>query len=800
MRTNISCCISSSRIALLFTLLFTLPYITSGQVPESTDDLIKKLDHTKYNDLIRRTATSELASRKEEAKKVVPALIDSVKKDPDNSVRSNAISSLGAMKKNAIPAIDILIHVLDNKNENVQVREAAAFALGEINEDTETVVASLSKALREEPSPQDDITKHVRSNAAGAMESMKSHAKEILPVLSEALQKDPDPEVRSKSADIIVQLCDTLNKLQDVKALPVLKSIQKDLQNNPTDENEYAVSKITSTINTLGWIGRATFFKYLESHPYLSLVIIAYFLLLIVIVLLLWIYPLWLLRVNETLAPITDISLPKPFDFIKLPVRHLLLLGFFHYHPRVLDSWVSKYINKARERFENMPIVSERKIYVPVTIGMGNKTLSSLTATEVRQVFERNISHLLIFGEGGAGKTSLACELGKLSMEQNISRRLCPSHFMLPLLIEQDLETQQANQENVLLYKTQSLLRVLIEEKDMPSPLLVSHLLKQRRVLLIIDSLSEMTSNSRISIIDGISNIPANAVIVTSRIKAHLGDLQPKAFSPLRITRDTLPTFMKLYLKHKEMLKLASGPKFEEVSRKLSLFGKDAEITALLAKLYVDQFIAAVEDTKEGRAIDQLPENIPDLMINSISILNRRPPLDAPETRIVIIAAKALAWACLKPTLQPGSVSYKKALAALRRKEVSDELRGLDVPSSYMNEARRRSIIDYLDQNLNLIKISDNGIDRIRFTLDPLSEYLAAIRLMGKYRDDRKAWCKLLYKVQRSDRAAIEGFLLALHNCYLIKSTEFHVPDFVGSELSDLLNVNRKAFHKAEQP
>ena len=44
---------------------------------------------------------------------------------------------------------------------------------------------------------------------------------------------------------------------------------------------------------------------------------------------------------------------------------------------------------------------------------------------------------LLIWGEGGAGKTTLACQLGLWSLAVDPSQRPC-DHLMLPVLIEHE--------------------------------------------------------------------------------------------------------------------------------------------------------------------------------------------------------------------------------------------------------------------------------------------------------------------------------------------------------------------------
>jgi hypothetical protein len=62
--------------------------------------------------------------------------------------------------------------------------------------------------------------------------------------------------------------------------------------------------------------------------------------------------------------------------------------------------------------------------------------LRSLAATSelLAKVFTRRRACLLIWGEGGSGKTSLACQLGRWALAEERSERLC-EHVMLPVLI-----------------------------------------------------------------------------------------------------------------------------------------------------------------------------------------------------------------------------------------------------------------------------------------------------------------------------------------------------------------------------
>ena len=90
---------------------------------------------------------------------------------------------------------------------------------------------------------------------------------------------------------------------------------------------------------------------------------------------------MWLLQINEALPESTDIKLPEWLGGINLPLRYALLVGFFRYHPRVLNAWVAKYIASARKVFSEKGTVEAREVYVPLPATLNKK--SSPTSRQV---------------------------------------------------------------------------------------------------------------------------------------------------------------------------------------------------------------------------------------------------------------------------------------------------------------------------------------------------------------------------------------------------------------------------------
>ena len=92
----------------------------------------------------------------------------------------------------------------------------------------------------------------------------------------------------------------------------------------------------------------------------------------------LWLRPLWLLRTNNFLRQYTTITLPSKLGRIEIPVRFLLLVGFFQ-HPRVIDAWLNRQIALFQPRCNNKIVAKQVKSLIDKRIRfctVKNKNLS----------------------------------------------------------------------------------------------------------------------------------------------------------------------------------------------------------------------------------------------------------------------------------------------------------------------------------------------------------------------------------------------------------------------------------------
>src|SRR6185369_14009781 len=97
-----------------------------------------------------------------------------------------------------------------------------------------------------------------------------------------------------------------------------------------------------------------------------------------------------------------------------------------------------------------------------------------------------------------------------------------------------------------------------------------------------------------------------------------------------------------------------------------------------------------------------------------------------------------------------------------------------------------------LEKRLALIRTVPPEESKAAFLLDPLSEYLAGLRVVELNRHDSSLWRDFLSGSDRKPGApeAIRGFLVAVRDCCLAKRRECEVPEFVAEELAKRIGLD----------
>ena len=309
--------------------------------------------------------------------------------------------------------------------------------------------------------------------------------------------------------------------------------------------------------------------------------------------------PLWLLGVDRWLDSRGGSDPTLEFLGLKLRLRDLLGHGVLRYHPRVLDAWVRGRLPAVRAKFERSETVKRHHGHYPLPVVLGTASVQCLAAKHLQSVFQGPGS-LVIHGEGGCGKTSLACQIARWAMSDKPDERLLRDHPMLPVLLEPGVDLAAgwlpAIRERL----------VVRGGEEIDDDLLTQLLLKQR-VLVVVDGFSEMAPSAQEAVTSG--RRPAiSALIVTSRHRED-ASLSATEILPQPIAEAQLEPFFRECLGPAD--RQLSLDELKSAVERLKLMAAGRAITPLLARLFAEQAIQHADADRRG----DLPKTVPGLML-----------------------------------------------------------------------------------------------------------------------------------------------------------------------------------------
>jgi len=658
----------------------------------------------------------------------------------DPHVRAWACLSLAQVGPPAADAVPALVSAL--VDDAGPVRNAAALALGQIGP---AAIPALVQAL-------DHLDPRVRSGAALSLGGTGTAGRRAMPSLHGALS-DEDPRVRLAAAEALARIATSLQLTQDTRVIALLETTLQAMDAVPKHQPSAAdvaawqasVAQVRAAHVALKTVERSRFLDHLlhsSWFPWLALLAAAIAALVTLWTILLWLRPLTLLRIGTALRSLPRLRLPLLLGNADISIRGLLLLGFFQHRTRVLDAWVARHATAFRESYRASRTVGERGICVALPVMLDGQSLPGLNPAHLRRTFQRRRGCLLIWGEGGAGKTTLACQIGRWALAADRAERLC-AHIMLPVVIEHDLDHSLADGRPAFTALTEAIrgyLQAHLPAEETLSEEFLDQLLRQRRILVIVDHLSETSPAARAAIRPGHADFPAHALIITSRTEEPLDGVPHSAVQPQRIDGQRLASFLESYLSQQGKRTLFDDPEYFEACRRLSVLVGRREITPLLGKLYADQLIAQKE-----MAAANPPATMPELMIRYVYELNRA--IEKGHRRSdtdVLRDAQRTAWECVRQRLRSEPVSRAVILEALGGHDAATRL-------------------TYLEDRLGLVRAS--GSERLTFALDPLAEYLAAWEIISTHPGDMAFWRPFAARARQGDPDTTRTFLQALTEC-----------------------------------
>ncbi|OYD93357.1 hypothetical protein CDG76_22110 [Nostoc sp. 'Peltigera membranacea cyanobiont' 210A] len=496
--------------------------------------------------LLRANAALALGSMGSEpivAKDAVQPLIIALK-DKNTLVRSSAANALGLMGSNAKDAISKLIEVeKEEKNQNVQFRTDVINALGKIASDpkvagSKRIVSVLISILKD----GNDET-YVRQSAAYALGKVGLESEETVRALIEVVEDSlEDRQVRKYAAYSLQEFFKnqayqdpTKNKDKSLsfggwKQLLIIRNGQnaaKVLEKSNEKEKLFLEEEkeVKWYLQILNRQLQFLIFDWIQKNP-LILVLMLYFLVLPSV----WIFifllnPLGVFYIKQAFNRFKGIDLPYPlsggFKGTIDILTFISFLDFFCYRPRVFDKWISNQYKLFNKNF--LALVKKYDDYEPIAVELDGTSVTKLTIKELQPIFSKKLTRLVIQGEGG---TKLAYQLAKWAMSKDKNERLC-KHLMLPVLITDfELNSENKADDKLFINAISGQLRDLVEATDSILPELLDQLLRQRRVLVIVnvDGFSEMSDAKTLEIKNRLSEpaFPVNALVLTSQTKLEM--------------------------------------------------------------------------------------------------------------------------------------------------------------------------------------------------------------------------------------------------------------------------------------
>lgn len=762
---------------------------------EATGVLVDALLHD--NDLTMRLKIAQMFGHRSESEGQKREQIDCDRiKDGYSLIPETVQGTFEPMVEQVFPA---LLSSLKNEKE-AKVREVVIRSMSRFYSEMKSIIEALEWSIR------NDTDLEVRAAAVNEISTFKSQAARTLPLLLVYLQQyrpsnsPSDFRLGSEIEAICLALQDRLNDLskpelnQTIQNLEKLLSFEKSWRTQQQStrtlswNRESKIEVIARTLSALKARQSAeraeseVLAKWAKNHIWIPCLLLLPGIYLII----LFVRPLLLLLLPASL------TLPK---IGKISPKILLWLK---YRPRVLDAWTLHYLgpsqldsdelSRARVRFWESATAHQHQVYIPLPLRLStpqSTRYETLPLAELQQIFRENTVQFLIQGEGGMGKTSIACQLARLAMIEQPNDRLCKEHPLFPVLIDPELieqelrcagasapkssETEQASPNpanSPLLEAIRKQVQFLINEQEPIQEELLKQLLQSGRILVLVDRLSEMSDRARQTIDPNAKACLMNALVIISRQNETIHNIQPDVIEPLQLTGSELMRFMEEYLRQTQAIELSHQPKLYQACENLQMIvetrGSRSVVTVLLAKLAVDQLIA-------GRS---LPTSIPNLFTVTIELLNDQIQTKShkPDSRAVIRDLGLIAWMCLQSTYRPNATASTPILESLKK---------LDAKIDPMQR------LNYLVKDLRVVEQTGADRSQIRLVLDPMAEYLAALHLIESYGNNGQSWKKFANRAKEFERTAIQGFIDAVRDCAQVAQSEGRLSSTIVAVLSE---------------
>jgi hypothetical protein len=503
-----------------------------------------------------------------------------------------------------------------------------------------------------------------------------------------------------------------------------------------------------------------TIADWIQHHPGVDAAVVA----VVAYVLLFFCRPLLFMRFDAHLTNVAngiDSPLIKSF-FSAVAVLSTLKTGYL-----VQRAWVKVMLPSTRLDLRKQ--LAETQAYVPLSVEVVEHPtaeaipIARVTGDALSTFVNRRATRLLLTGEGGIGKTTLAHHIARMAQDDNKSARLW-NRLSVAVVIDSSFDGAAATTDQLLNVIVARLAKVAPEGTPITHGL-VKAMLASKRLLLVIDGLSEMKSKGGDAVEQFLRDETVNAVVVTSRMETSLQDLAPVIVRPQRIETESLAEYIRRYSEQNGLQDLFTKDVIRIAAFHLGRLGDS--LTPLLITLYT-QVLQSMPPAARLQP-DDAP-NIPDLMLAYVESLNAKVH-DSPINQAQLVAGSMnLATMCC---IESGQ--YCSAGA-----DVDKAAAVVPVEMAFFERLRLVAILERKTQ--------------FRFVYDPLCEYLAALSVIGNYQTTGLPPKLLAPKVDERGRLALRDFIAKIRDCVETSKRIVLTGDTKADLLLHLSKLEREVF------